>query len=156
MSWSWGMRLSGLQNWENAADPSHRTSFPRGPFVSVAAHTVPPTAEACFSSRFLKKQQRVKLNGSLWALPILTITASPSGNVITHHISQTTHILKRCVFWCATDHFQMQQTEFRWAKVARNQASPHWTQYSETFHALRHEVFLILDSKIKRTHLYSE
>lgn len=44
-----GDHVSGLQNWENAADPSHGTSFPRGPFVSVAAHTGPPTAEACFS-----------------------------------------------------------------------------------------------------------
>lgn len=78
-----------------------------------------------FFSRFLKKQQRAKLNGSLRALPILTITASPSGNVITHHISRTAHILKGCVFWCATDHFQMQQTEFSCAKVARNGASPH-------------------------------
>lgn len=73
-----------------------------------------------FFSRFLKKQRRVKLNGSLRALPILTITASPSGNVITHYISRTAHILKRCVFWCATDHFQMQQTQFSWAEVAQS------------------------------------
>lgn len=73
-----------------------------------------------FSTLFLKKQQRVKLNSSLRSLPMFAITVSPSGNIITHYISQAAHILKRRVFWYTTDNFQTQQTnlvQLKWKEM---------------------------------------
>lgn len=116
--------------------PPTERRFP-GVRLSVSQPTqARPLPRPVFPPASWKSNSGVNLNGSLWALPIFTITARPSGNVITQRISRTAHILKCCVFWCAADHFQMQQIEFSWAKVARNQASPQRTQLSESFYAL--------------------